>query len=54
MAQEMLSEFLVRIPEYEIDGEQVVSFNGWPNLTGMLSLPTTFPSGSSSNAIGPF
>jgi cytochrome P450 len=54
MAQEMLSEFLERIAEYEIDGGQVVSFDGWPNLTGMLSLPTTFPSGSSSKAIGPF
>jgi cytochrome P450 len=54
MAQVMLREFLERVPEFEIDEDALVEFDGSPALAGVLSMPIRFSPGARKGAADPF
>jgi cytochrome P450 len=54
MAQVMLREFLERVPEFEIDEDALVEFDGSPALAGVLSMPIRFAPGARKGAADPF
>jgi hypothetical protein len=54
MFEVMLKGVLDRIPDYEVDAEQVQEYVGSPAMTGLNNLPATFTPGVSLGTSRPF